>query len=787
MIGMKIIDDNPYRVFGVYSNSPLRERIANENKITAFLNVGKAVTFDLDLAGTLKSVKRSEQVVATAKANLTRPIDQMKFAQFWFINQGQADENAFKYLFAGEMSAAVDEWSLIDTISSLQNRIVCALIKKDYATACSCAEKLYLNYSDKFVEEVVGDVLQGNDLAASFLDSIISEIGANKLLPHIKNNIWKQHVKAAAATPIINDIQSAINIAKESSGKGPGTRYQAGTRLMADSKTLLAKLKKVISQDDVQYEMIADKIANEILQCGIDYYNSSSAGNKAQKALDFLKYAKTVAVGTMMQQRCNDNINTLEQIIKELPSAIIMHEVKSIIDLIDDFNAGRMKPRTDDDFPTFGNFVRRIQNIEDIKYFSDPSIEIATLLVKARPLIISMKEKVSLDDQYLVGVSTKLADEILNRIIGSINSAQKQIESQVKSIKQLQDSPNPNPYNPYNNTLVRIMQAKSTYDRMVKELGELLKKSWNVISELELLPISNEFKAERINPNKKTLSSMGGQLNVTLKSNIDKTLYYTDDDIYSLCKKYSDYVSYIKKHPRGKHVQEAQDKIKSIEKKDFDKCSTVGEYKSFIKKYPESSLVKKAKAMIVEIEFDNCVGHRDYLEFIKKHPKSKLCEDAKAKIKEIESRAFKSCSKYKDYLSFKKNYPTSELVAEANKRIEKIKREIYSKVKSCQTVQDCIDIYLEYGSDPESIIDKKAYWLCHKKSDYSQYVNYFTYYRTEALKVLSKAKRKKILILVAILIVLIVFTAIYIKYNNYETDIYDFIMRLIGAVRSVFQ
>lgn len=164
-----------------------------------------------------------------------------------------------------------------------------------------------------------------------------------------------------------------------------------------------------------------------------------------------------------------------------------------------------------------------------------------------------------------------------------------------------------------------------------------------------------------------------------------------------------------------------------------------------------------------------------------------MCEDAKAKIKEIESRAFKSCSKYKDYLSFKKNYPTSELVAEANKRIEKIKREIYSKVKSCQTVQDCIDIYLEYGSDPESIIDKNAYWLCHKKSDYSQYVNYFTYYRTEALKVLSKAKRKKILILVAILIVLIVFTAIYIKYNNYETDIYDFIMRLIGAVRSVFQ
>lgn len=746
---MKIIDDNPYRVFGVYSNSPLRERIANENKITAFLNVGKAVTFDLDLAGTLKSVKRSEQIVATAKANLTRPIDQMKFAQFWFINQGQADDNAFKYLFAGEMSAAVDEWSLIDTISSLQNRIVCALIKKDYATACSCAEKLYLNYSDKFVEEIVGGVLLDNDLAASFLDSIISEIGANKLLPHIKNNIWKQHVKAAAATPIINDIQSAINIAKESSGKGPGTRYQAGTRLMADSKTLLAKLKKVISQDDVQYEMVADKIANEILQCGIDYYKSSSAGNKAQKALDLLKYAKTVAVGTMMQQSCNDNINTLEQIIRELPSAIIMHEVKSIIDLIDDFNAGRMKPRTDDNFPTFGHLVRRIQNIEDIKYFSDPSIEIATLLVKARPLIISMKEKVSLDDEYLVGVSTKLADVILNRIIGSINSAQKQIESQVELIKQLQDSPNTNPYNPYNNFASLVLE-KSTYDRMIKQLGELLAKSWNIISELELLPLSNKFNTERIKPNKKTLTKIASDLSISLRSSVDKTLYFSDDDVYSTCSKHADFVSYLKKYPRGKHVKEAQRKLSSIEKNELRKCSSV----------------------------------RNYLAFIKKYPNSELIGEANAAIKNIEKNAFNDCETYDDYARFTRDYPSSSLISQAKNRMAKISNEIATKAGSCNTVQECIDLYNEYQSDPNLNIAKRAYYLCAKKSDYKKYIKHFSLYREEAQKKLSKARLKSFFWLLAIIILI---SVVIIYYFDYEKIFFDFIMRHIGTVRSLFQ
>ena len=749
---MKIIEENPYRILGVYSNSPLRERIANENKITAFLNVGRAVTFDLDLAGTLKSVKRSEQVVATAKANLTRPADQMKFAQFWFINQGQADENAFKYLFAGDMSAAVEEWSLVDTISSLQNRIVCALIKKDYASACSCAERLYLNYSDKFVEAVVGDILKGNDFVVSFLDSIISEIGANKLLPHIKNNNWKKHVKAAAATPIINEIQSAINIAKESSGKGPGTRYQAGTRLMTDSKTLLAKLKKVISQNDVQYEMIADKIANEILQCGIDYYNSSSAGNKAQKALDLLKYAKTVAVGTMMQQRCDDNIKTLEQIIRELPSAIIMHEVKSIIDLIDDFNAGRMKPRTDD-FPTFGVFVNRIQNIEDIKYFSDPSIEIATLLVQARPLIISMKEKVSLDDKYLVGVSTKLADAVLNKIIETINSAHTKIESQVKTINQLQNAPNPNPYNPYNpykNNLASLIFAKETYERMIKQLGELLAKSWNIISELELLPLSNEFRTERIKPNKKTLSKIANDLSISLRSSVDKTLYYTDDDHFSTCSKYGDYVSYIKKYPRGKHVTTAQSKIRSIEKSELKKCRTVGDYLDFIKKYPNSELVGEAK-------------------------------EAK---ENIERNAFNECVTYDDFARFTRDYPSSSLISQAKNRMKNIKKEITTKASSCCTVQECIDLYQEYRSDPDSSIDHRAYALCKKKSDYSKYLQHFWSYRKEAKKAISKARRKAFFVIAIIILVIIIF-AIY--YFDYEAIIFNYIMRLYHYICSLLQ
>ena len=44
-IRMNILQNNPYRLLGVYSNSPTKERLANHNRMKAFLKVGKSVFF----------------------------------------------------------------------------------------------------------------------------------------------------------------------------------------------------------------------------------------------------------------------------------------------------------------------------------------------------------------------------------------------------------------------------------------------------------------------------------------------------------------------------------------------------------------------------------------------------------------------------------------------------------------------------------------------------------------------------------------------------------------------
>ena len=144
-IGMNILRNNPYRLLGVYSNSPTKERLANHNRMKAFLKVGKPVSFPLDLPQYLSAIQRTEASVMDAEAQLTLPKDQLLYAQFWFVKATHLDEVAFNHLFAGEIDKAEEIWQKKDTASSLQNRIVCALMREDYRRAVTCAEILYGN------------------------------------------------------------------------------------------------------------------------------------------------------------------------------------------------------------------------------------------------------------------------------------------------------------------------------------------------------------------------------------------------------------------------------------------------------------------------------------------------------------------------------------------------------------------------------------------------------------------------------------------------------------------
>ena len=405
---MKILQNNPYRLLGVYANSPTKERLANHNRMKAFLKVGKSVSFPLDVPQYLSSINRSEASVADAEAKLTLPKDQILHAQFWFIKTTPLDDVAFNHLFAGEIDKAEEIWQKRECASSLQNLIVCALMCGKYAGAISLAETLYSNtqYINQLVAAVVG--MGGNfnvsDLTFSFIDVLCDEIGTNKLLSFITNAIWKDYIKDKAVKPIINHIQDAIDVAHNSKGKGATARLEAGRTLMRSTKDMLSDLRRLLSVSDIQYEVIADKLAQEILQCGIDYYNNTNDDDAPHNAMILQKYALSVAVGNLVKNRCKENVDTLEKVG---PEYAVRNEITFLMNIIKQL-------RSEGGHDKYSIIFGLGHSISDVQGLVEKSI----------PYINRMKEKLGSSNDLYIKVTSAVVSAAVNAIVEIINMKQ---------------------------------------------------------------------------------------------------------------------------------------------------------------------------------------------------------------------------------------------------------------------------------------------------------------------------------------------------------------------------
>jgi hypothetical protein len=251
---MDIITKNPYRYLGVYSNSPIKDRVANKGKMNAFLKVGKPVSFPLDLTNILPSVDRSIETVANAESELALPIDQIKFAQFWWMNVTPLDGIAFNHMTNGNMDMAKSIWEKKDNVSSLQNRFLLSVINNDWNSAIQYAENLYTNFSEEFITRIIGETIPvSTPLWQMFIDSL-AKSGVN-LMPFmdiLNNEEWENYIVEIMIVPLIYTITNAIDLAKSSKGKGSQARLKAGEKLMASTKNALSQIKKYLSASDIR-------------------------------------------------------------------------------------------------------------------------------------------------------------------------------------------------------------------------------------------------------------------------------------------------------------------------------------------------------------------------------------------------------------------------------------------------------------------------------------------------------------------------------------------------------
>lgn len=457
---MKQVKQNPYRLLGIYANATTKERLANQSRLQAFLKVGQSVSFPLDLTSYLGEVERSEAVIATASANLTLPQDQIRYAQFWFVRDTPIDTIAFNHLESGDLVKAVEIWEQRETPSSLQNLIICSLIREEYAEALSYAERLYGDSEavNHFVALIAGDEagIESDHIGFDLLDALCEELGGSRLLPLVSSPAWQEHLKEHTVAPLISAIQEAIEVAQKERKANNSRGASAGNTLYKKSKSPLAKLKELLSTSDTQYQLIADKLGLEILQCSIDYYNDADDDiEAARETARLARYASSIVVGKLAKDRCQENLQTIERIIESLPPDEVAVEVMAILDYLQEFNSHPSK------------------------------IDVAvTLLDNTRPHFQAIKKKLGATNKFYLKLSTKVVDSALHDVIEEVNDKQESVSD----------------------------------FRGIMSLNECLSRAWRATLLMDSFDMEEEFKHERYSPNRSTLKDICEQLHVSTSS-----------------------------------------------------------------------------------------------------------------------------------------------------------------------------------------------------------------------------------------------------------------------------
>jgi len=130
-------------------------------------------------------------------------------------------------------------------------------------------------------------------------------------------------------------IEKQIESSKKKRKENQSGAYGFGLTLFENSKDDLAHLKSLLGTNDLNYKMIADQLANEIMQCGIDYFNESQKNDSSENYLaaseKLTKLADSIAVGKLTKDRAKDSLATLAEMKnKELLQAIdILSNVRS--------------------------------------------------------------------------------------------------------------------------------------------------------------------------------------------------------------------------------------------------------------------------------------------------------------------------------------------------------------------------------------------------------------------------------------------------------------------------
>lgn len=582
---LNILKNSPFRILGVYSNAKPAEIVSNCDDMEAYLSVGQKVSFDLDLNNLMPDVVRSADSVINAKKQINLPKDKLKHALFWFV-KGSSSAHALCHLKNGDLDNANSVFEIEDTFSTLINKAVVAMIRDDLETAISYTTEMIHDDEIRtaFVSAICGStfLISEDEMAHLYIDTLLEENNASDLMNLFQDNGTSEdddeYLREKAIGEPVLRINAEIAKAKAVKRDDADANYRAGKVLMNNTKNDLAKVKSMLGMSDMKYQMLADDLANAILQCGINYYNNSEDDDDIENAMVLQEYACKIAVGKICKDRCNQNLAILEKKKKEMPPTVVKeHDVAIKACILNRIIIGGQ---------TIDNAI--------------------AMMKECAPHIVAIKEYPDLREYYL-NISTQVVNAALSSVIED-----------------------------HNNTLERFGSLSTT--SALSAVKEMLKKAWKATLMMDKFDKEESFKNGRYSGNRKSLyeivESSGvyvtrgifGYSSNNIPSQIgnDELDLRTEEEVWNECRTSTDFKSYMNRYPNAKHKTAAKRKYdelfakeeairkereererkarleKEADDKAFRGCASISDYEAYLQRYPNGRHKSEAERLIRE-------------------------------------------------------------------------------------------------------------------------------------------------------------------------------------------
>ncbi|MDP2414820.1 hypothetical protein [Daejeonella sp.] len=346
---MNAVRENPYRTLGLFGNATEKELQKQIATIKRYAEVGKSKSFDYDFPF-LGDFKREEQTVAAAASKIEQAKNKVHFSLFWFLNTNHIDEAALNHLKEANIDKATEIWeklikdntitaknySAALNLSTLQLGMTTLNGSFNPIQLKKCVElKGHIISSDaflNFVQTVAGDntSVSKETIRKEFVDEILQilkpylnktkGITSSQLIDAFSSfpSETKQYVAAKFTDRPVSNIENQVEKTKQSRTEDASDAEEYGEELYQQTKTDLAFLKNVLGAGNVNYQVIVNKVSNELLQCSIDFFNYYNSDNDTdfdpfEDALKIANYAKSIGATGQVKNRIDEALDTLEE------------------------------------------------------------------------------------------------------------------------------------------------------------------------------------------------------------------------------------------------------------------------------------------------------------------------------------------------------------------------------------------------------------------------------------------------------------------------------------------